>query len=114
TVQDLNLFLQTIFAGKWLTEKSLTAIKAPYRLGFPHPWLTPSYGPGFLGDVASPIGSLLGHNGGGPGWSISTYCLDSGKRLIQASVVRTSDDGPDAESWLFKFLDAPSPEARHL
>ena len=44
-----------------------------HRLDFPHPDIRPSYGLGLMGDLHSKFGSIFGHNGGGPGFSIAVY-----------------------------------------
>lgn len=105
TTTDLNRFMRAIFSGELLGPQSLTKIKTPYRLPFPHAWLQPSYGPGFMGDVDSKFGLVLGHNGGGPGYSTASYARQNKRgELVTVAVMVPQDDSEYGENLALTLL----------
>lgn len=84
TPSDIVRFLDALFAHQLVSERSLdemtllVSVPVPSRATTPdreyaHAWRQPSYGLGLMGDPASRWGVVLGHNGGGPGYSASAF-----------------------------------------
>jgi len=82
TCSDVVRFLDALFQGTLLSREAVDAMldlvdlgdtatsdteSSPLRPG------KPDYGLGIMGDPASPWGLLLGHNGGGPGYTASAF-----------------------------------------
>ena len=103
TTKDVVSFFRAVLSGRFLNQDSLRRIRNPYRIDYPHPWYQPSYGPGFLGDVHSRYGSLLGNNGGGPGYSSSVYCREFDGKSVYACVLMGSD-AVSAEDLVLEIL----------
>ena len=103
TTKDVISFFRAVLSGKFLSEDSIRRIRNPYRIDYPHVWYEPSYGPGFLGDVHSRYGSLLGNNGGGPGYSSSVYCREKNGEVIYACVLMGTD-AVSAEDLVLEIL----------
>ncbi|MBD2463162.1 beta-lactamase family protein [Oscillatoria sp. FACHB-1407] len=83
TPSDIVLFLHQLFGGRLLPQQCLEEMTALVPVPLPRPtqspasapprWVQPGYGLGLMGDSASPWGLILGHNGGGPGYSTSVF-----------------------------------------
>jgi D-alanyl-D-alanine carboxypeptidase len=76
TPSELARFLHALLAGRLVGDASLrelTALVPVPRAQARGPWREPSYGLGVMADPASPLGPLLGHNGGGPGHGASAF-----------------------------------------
>lgn len=81
TPTEIVRFLTHVFGGRLVSAQGLKAMTTlrPVPLPTPPPgqepqrWVRPSYGLGVMGDVASPWGPIVGHNGGGPGYSASAF-----------------------------------------
>jgi len=75
TASELALFLDRLFAGDILSADSLDQMTTlvPVPVAPPPHGGQPSYGLGLMGNPGSSCGRLLGHNGGGPGYSASAF-----------------------------------------
>ena len=76
TPSELARFLHALVAGRLVGEGSLRELSALVpvpRAQAQGPWREPSYGLGVMADPASPLGPLIGHNGGGPGHGASVF-----------------------------------------
>ena len=72
-IKDLAVFFNSIFLGDFLNKDSKLILNNPIKLEYPSEIIDSFYGVGVMGDPDSQIGSFLGHDGGGPGYSISAY-----------------------------------------
>lgn len=70
------------------------------------PWVTPSYGLGVMGDPDSPFGRIWGHNGGGPGYSASTFHVPEHPRGPVTVCALATGDPPHAEGLLWRALSS--------
>lgn len=73
SINDLIVFFDVIFNKKFLSDEMTDLLFKPKQLNFPSQIISANYGVGLMGDANSPIGIFLGHDGGGPGFSISCY-----------------------------------------
>jgi len=74
TPSEIARFYHALFGGRLLSARSLDEMTTLVRVPGEHkPWGEPSYGLGIMGDPASPVGLVWGHNGGGPGYSASAF-----------------------------------------
>jgi D-alanyl-D-alanine carboxypeptidase len=75
TSSDLARFLDRLFAGALLSASSLQQMTTlvPVPVEPPPHGGRPGYGLGLMGDQSSPLGLLLGHNGGGPCYGASAF-----------------------------------------
>jgi D-alanyl-D-alanine carboxypeptidase len=83
TASDVARFLDSLFQGGLLNEKSLAQMLDLVPVNSPDDLtrersgslraLEPSYGLGVMGDPESPWGLTVGHTGGGPCYSISAF-----------------------------------------
>ncbi len=78
-----------------LPAESIAQMATPHVLPFTHPFFRqPSYGLGLMLDPRAPWGVLLGHGGGGPGYSLGTLqASDVGGRRVTSTVFANSDRG---------------------
>lgn len=105
--RDLNEFFKGVFTHRLVNEEFLKLIRAPLKVEFDHPWISASYGPGFLGDAHSKFGSVLGHNGGGPGYTTSSMCVEKeGFPRYYLSACINQDYGDIAENLAFSLISA--------
>ena len=76
------LFLHRLLAGHLLPPELLTAMQQAYRVGgglLGRPWTTANYGLGLMIGEGVPLGSYVGHTGGGPGSTAAVYrCAGTG------------------------------------
>lgn len=104
---DLNLFLREVFNERLIGDESIALIRSPLAVSFEHPWIRPRYGYGFLGDPNSKFGSVLGHNGSGPGFSTASFCVERpGRERFYISIALNTDDGDLAENLAFTCVSA--------
>jgi D-alanyl-D-alanine carboxypeptidase len=76
TASDITTFMHALFTGRLLTPDSLTAMGDALPVGqVGGRWHTPAYGLGLMIDPGLPLGPVWGHNGGGPGYSASSFGL---------------------------------------
>lgn len=74
TATEMMLFFDALFGGRILSRASLDAMTHLISIGRAIPDMgDPSYGLGLMGDAKSTIGTLHGHNGGGPGYTASVF-----------------------------------------
>ncbi len=75
TSSELVRFLDRLFSGRLLSADSLDQMTALVAVSVDPPPQggRPSYGLGLMGDPASSLGLLLGHNGGGPCYGASAF-----------------------------------------
>ena len=84
TATDIVRFLDRLFAGELLSQRSLREMMALIPVSterdsgvttgdFPLRPGMPAYGLGLMGDTASPWGLIAGHNGGGPCYGASAF-----------------------------------------
>ncbi len=115
TPSEIVRFLDGLFHGQFLLRHSLdqmtelvvvpvaASASSPGK-DFPLSWSKPSYGLGLMGDPASPWGLVLGHNGGGPGYSTSAFhAFDLGGASVCA--MGAIEENFKAENVVFGILD---------
>jgi D-alanyl-D-alanine carboxypeptidase len=96
TPSDVATFFCSLFAGRLLSGRSLremtTGVAVPRA---PPQWRKPRYGLGLMLDPESPWGALLGHAGGGPGYTASAFhALDlSGQPVTVCAMCSIEEDG---------------------
>nr|WP_277875224.1 serine hydrolase domain-containing protein [Anabaena sphaerica] len=84
TPSEIVLFLNSLFSNLLLPQHCVEEMARLVPVALPtieglatpkptQPWVRPSYGLGLMGDPASAWGLMLGHNGGGPGYSASAF-----------------------------------------
>lgn len=101
TVSDLTeLFLNL---DKVVSAESLQQMTDLHRVNFPHAEIQASYGLGLMGDLESRFGAFCGHNGGGPGFSVSAYTVPD-KELAVTAVVN-QDSSLEAEKLIYSILN---------
>ncbi len=110
TSSDLARFLDRLFLGQLLSAESLdqmtTLVPVPIE---PQPQGgRPGYGLGLMGDSASPLGVLLGHNGGGPGYGASAFHARD-LQGASACVMGALEDDFRPEAVVLAILDRVSP-----
>jgi D-alanyl-D-alanine carboxypeptidase len=111
TPSEIVLFFSHLFAGRLLPQHGLEEIKflvpvptTVSSLSEPLRWVKPGYGLGLMGDSASPWGLLLGHNGGGPGYSASVFhAHEMGGMTVCA--MGAIEQGFQAEDIVFSIFD---------
>jgi D-alanyl-D-alanine carboxypeptidase len=113
TAAELARMVEAIVAGDLLAPDSRAAMRAPMVLPFKHPlFRQPAYGLGLMIDADPSDGQLVGHGGGGPGYSAAALHLDarSGRRI--ACAVLANHDEPDLAMRLgFELVLALADEA---
>ena len=68
TASEVTHFLQALFTGRLLRAHSLAAMVETVPVGqVGGRWRQPAYGLGLMIDPGMPLGTVRGHNGGGPG-----------------------------------------------
>lgn len=71
---DVSTFMQALFSRRLLSDQSLDAMFDAMPVGgAAGRWEQPHYGLGLMCDPASVSGFVRGHNGGGPGYSASSF-----------------------------------------
>lgn len=82
TASEITTFMQALLAGSLLTPQSRAAMVDAMPVGQVRGrWVAPGYGLGLMIDAGLPLGLVRGHNGGGPGYSASSFGLWRGHRL---------------------------------
>lgn len=78
-----------------LAAEQIAQMTTPHVLPFAHPFIQqPAYGLGLMLDAAAPWGGLLGHGGGGPGYSLGVMQASAiGGRRVTSVVFANSDRG---------------------
>lgn len=95
TAAETARFLFALLGGALLSPASLGAMLTPVRVPIAsHPlFREPSYGLGVMIDPAAEGGILVGHGGGGPGFSLGVLGLMSGQGIVTASGMANSEQG---------------------
>lgn len=95
TAADIARFLFALLSGALLAPASLDAMLTPVRVPIArHPlFREPSYGLGVMLDPAAEAGMLVGHGGGGPGFSLGVLGIVQDGRAIAAAGMANSDRG---------------------
>lgn len=79
TASDITTFMHALFTGRLLTPDSWAALGDALPVGqvgqVGGRWHAPAYGLGLMIDPGLPLGPVWGHNGGGPGYSASSFGL---------------------------------------
>jgi D-alanyl-D-alanine carboxypeptidase len=100
TASELAVFLQALFSGKLIGQRALRELSALSTVpNAPPRWRKPSYGLGVMADPESPIGPVMGHNGGGPGYTASAFHASRFGSTVCAMC--GLEDEPLAESLVF-------------
>jgi D-alanyl-D-alanine carboxypeptidase len=106
TASDIVRFFDGLFRGRLLSAASLRQMME----FVPVPGIEqdryrrrPSYGLGVMGDPESPWGLVAGHNGGGPGYSVSAFHA-AGLHGASVCVMAATED-VRAEDIVFHILD---------
>lgn len=106
TPTQIATFYHALFAGALLTPAARQAMTTLVRVPGDHaPWGAPSYGLGIMGDPASPVGLIWGHNGGGPGYNASAFHVpDLAGRGVTVCVMSGIEDGFAGETFVLDLL----------
>jgi D-alanyl-D-alanine carboxypeptidase len=115
TPSEIVLFLNSLFSDRLISRHCLEemavlvavpmpATTSPPGLEPPRRWVQPSYGLGLMGDPASAWGLVLGHNGGGPGYSASAFHAPE-LGGVSVCAMGASEKGFQAEEVVFAVLD---------
>lgn len=93
TAAETARFLFALLGGALLTPASIAAMLTPVRVPIAnHPlFREPSYGLGLMLDPAADGGILVGHGGGGPGFSLGVLGLMTGNGIVTAAGMANSD-----------------------
>jgi D-alanyl-D-alanine carboxypeptidase len=117
TASDIVRFLDALFGGRLVSQRSLDAMMTLVRVPLvrdssasaassPLRMTAPSYGLGLMGDPASPWGLIVGHNGGGPCYSASAFhAVDLGGASVCA--MGAIEEDFSAEQVVAGVLDDP-------
>lgn len=106
TAGDAAHFMHALAEGELVSEQGLRAMTALVPIGRANPpWHEPSYGLGVMGDPASASGLLLGHNGGGPGYTASAFHAPaSAGSAVTVCVLAATEQDAFAEGLLREIL----------
>lgn len=106
TAADIARFLFALLSGAILAPTSLAAMLTPVRVPLErHPlFREPSYGLGVMIDPAADGGMLVGHGGGGPGFSLGMLGLRAGDQVTVAVGMANSDRGDIGLDLAFREL----------
>jgi D-alanyl-D-alanine carboxypeptidase len=66
-------------------------------------FVRPAYGLGLMADPASPLGLVVGHGGGGPGYAHGVFAAPGAGAL---AIVLTRDERYDAQGLALRLLEA--------
>lgn len=80
-VSDMSKFFDSVFRQKFIAGNLAKYLRKPKPLDFPGGLLKPHYGFGVMGDPHSEVGLVLGHDGGGPGFTVSAFHQEKGKMV---------------------------------
>ena len=73
-------------------------------IGFDAPgFVRPSYGLGVMADPDSPLGTVVGHGGGGPGYATAVFAVP---RADAVAIVLAADEGYPAQQTALELLTA--------
>jgi D-alanyl-D-alanine carboxypeptidase len=99
---ECNRFLYQLLSGQFIKSVILNDLMESVAVPHTHPYFRkPSYALGLMCDPDFPLGPIYGHNGSGPGYSVSAFALPRDGLCI--SVCSNSDDYL-AEGVLFELL----------
>ncbi|HEY9801245.1 MAG TPA: serine hydrolase domain-containing protein [Leptolyngbyaceae cyanobacterium] len=115
TPSEIVMFLNSLFSNFLLSQQSLKQMVELVPIALPTttgrstpqptlPWSKPSYGLGLMADPASTWGLVLGHNGGGPGYSASAFHAPE-LGGVSISAMCAMEEGIKAEELVFAVLD---------
>lgn len=110
TAADTARVLDALLRGDLVPEPFLGEMLAPVRVPGEHPpFVDPSYGLGVMLDPGWPAGMLVGHGGGGPGYTTAAYHILGTGRTAVAFV--NADRGDAAQEVALALLrdDATAP-----
>ncbi|MGC4108206.1 MAG: serine hydrolase domain-containing protein [Thermomicrobiales bacterium] len=95
TAAETARFLYVLLSGSLVSPESLAAMLTPVRVPIvKHPlFREPSYGLGVMLDPAAEGGMLVGHGGGGPGYSLGVLGLVQEGCVITAAGMANADRG---------------------
>ena len=104
--EEIVRFYGGLFGGALIGEAWLAEMTTLTPVPHTHARIAkPAYGLGLMGDLGSPLGPILGHNGSGPAYSASAFHLPSlaGHR-VTLCVMAVGDQPERAERLLFEAL----------
>lgn len=115
TPSKIVMFLNSLFNNRLLSQQSLKQMVELVPVTLPTttsratqqptlPWMKPSYGLGLMADPASTWGLVLGHNGGGPGYSASVFHAPE-LGGVSICAMCAMEQGIKAEELVFAVLD---------
>jgi D-alanyl-D-alanine carboxypeptidase len=109
TAYDLARFCDVLMGGELLPARELTQMLAPVPVPGDHPpFVRPSYGLGVMIDPDFPHGFLVGHGGGGPGFSTAAFHVRDSNGPGITSIALVNRDGTNAAMDIaFALLSAP-------
>lgn len=104
TPAELAAFYHRLFTGEVLSSGSRAALTALTPVpAAPPRYRVPGYGLGIMADTASPYGSIMGHNGAGPGYQASVFHLHSSNGRPTTVCAMCASESPDlAERLVFR------------
>ena len=103
TASDITTFMQALFSGRLLTPGSLAKMCDALPVGaVGGRWGTPGYGLGLMIDPDLALGLVRGHNGGGPGYSASSFGLWR-EGVLQGVVTSMVGGGSHDEAEILTF-----------
>jgi D-alanyl-D-alanine carboxypeptidase len=108
TAHDLARFFDVLMHGDLLPARELAQMRAPVPVPGDHPpFVRPSYGFGVMIDPDSPHGFMVGHGGGGPGFSTAAFhARESNGRGITSIALINRDETNAAMDIAFALLSA--------
>lgn len=108
TARETALLLDALATGKLVRPESLASMLEPVVLPFEHAlFRTPAYGLGVMIDAGSADGTVFGHGGGGPGYSLGALHFTSiaGRRVTSVAFVN-SEAGDVSLEMAFRIAEA--------
>jgi D-alanyl-D-alanine carboxypeptidase len=100
TCADLHVF------WTWAAGSRLADPASFVEIGFPAPgFARPSYGLGVMADPGSPLGTVIGHGGGGPGYAAAAFVVRrAGTESVTAVVLHSDDAASGVEQDALRLL----------
>jgi D-alanyl-D-alanine carboxypeptidase len=108
TASDLALTFEALFTGALLAPESLDSMMDAVVVPGKHPpFVQPAYGLGLMIDCRSPFGMVVGHGGGGPGYSTAAFHYsDVGGHPVTAVALVNRDQPGAGTDIVFALVQA--------
>ncbi len=107
TASDVARFLDAVVRGRILNDALLAEMLAPVMVRIDHRWMRkPAYGLGVMIDADSPHGLVMGHAGGGPGYSTAAFHFGHvGGRAVTVVALANRDHEETGVEIAFRLAD---------